>query len=121
MENPDRYERLSPQPIEYMQQVMSKGEFRGFCLGNIIKYACRVGYKDTIGGNAQKIEDYARWLGENERGDALTYRKERNTSETSKLTDDEKEQAKAVAQELMGGRKDESERGNEHNHERGRN
>ena len=39
----------------------------------------------------------------------------------SKFTDDEKEQAKAVAQELMGGRKDESERVNEHNHEMGRN
>jgi len=105
-ENPDRYARLSPQPIEYMRQIMNKGEFRGFCIGNILKYVCRIGYKDTVGGNAQKIEDYARWLGENERGDALTYRKERNTSETSKFTDDEKEQAKAVVQELMGRNKE---------------
>lgn len=101
-ENPDRYARLSPQPIEYMRQAMPQAEFRGFCRGNIIKYACRMGFKDSFAACAKKIEDYARWLGENERGDALTYRKERNTSETSKFTDDEKEQAKAVAQELMG-------------------
>lgn len=108
MENPDRYERLSPQPIEYMQQVMSKGEFRGFCLGNIIKYACRVGYKDTIGGNAKKIEDYARWLRENEDGQPLSFQKRDTESGMEGLNEEDRAKVNGIAQELMGRKKGDS-------------
>ena len=110
-ENQDRYARLSPQPIEYMRQIMNKGEFRGFCIGNILKYVCRIGYKDTVGGNAQKIEDYARWLGENEQGKPLTWKD--TDDEYYGLTDEERKEAAAIAHELMGEGKDKSKRVNE--------
>ncbi|MCI6283451.1 DUF3310 domain-containing protein [Selenomonas sp.] len=101
-ENPGRYARLSPQPIEYMRQIMNKGEFRGFCIGNILKYACRIGYKDTVGGNAQKIEDYARWLGENEQGKPLTWKDTKDEPEFYGLTAEERKTVDGMVQKMMG-------------------
>ena len=68
----DHYARLKPQPIEYMQKSLGTLGFRGYCLGNIIKYALRYGHKDNVEKEAAKIADYARWLYENEQGKAIT-------------------------------------------------
>lgn len=115
----EHYARLSPQPIEYMRQAMPQAEFRGFCRGNIIKYACRMGFKDSFSTCAKKIEDYARWIRQSEQGKPLTWTDEKG--EYCDITDEEREDADTIAHDLMGWRKDESERVNEHNHERGRN
>lgn len=69
----DHYRRLEPQPIEYMRAAMTKEEFRGFCLGNVIKYSLRFGHKDSAEKEATKIADYARWLKQNELGRKLTF------------------------------------------------
>lgn len=56
------YQVGSKQPIEIMQEVMSPEEFQGFCRGNVIKYALRLGHKDDPVKEAGKIEQYAKWL-----------------------------------------------------------
>ena len=50
------------QPIEVMQSEMSKEQFEGFILGNIVKYALRFGKKDEKKKEAAKILRYAQWL-----------------------------------------------------------
>ena len=54
----------SVQPINAMQANMSKEEFQGYCLGNIVKYCLRFGKKDGEGlqKEANKIADYAEFL-----------------------------------------------------------
>ena len=52
------------QPIEVMQSEMSKEQFEGFILGNIVKYALRFGKKDEKGKESAKILRYAQWLNE---------------------------------------------------------
>lgn len=63
------------QPIELMQAQMSHDEFRGFLLGNIIKYASRIGKKDDAVEEAVKIRRYADWLVQNEKGETIDPRK----------------------------------------------
>lgn len=103
----EHYARLSPQPIEYMRQAMSAAEFRGFCRGNIIKYACRMGYKDSFATCAKKIEDYARWIRQSEQGKPLTWKDDEG--EYYGLTDEERKQADDSARELTGESKGEDE------------
>ena len=52
------------QPIEVMQSEMSKEQFEGFILGNIVKYALRFGKKDEKEKESAKILRYAQWLNE---------------------------------------------------------
>lgn len=68
----DHYARLKPEPIQYMQNALSREEFRGFLLGNIIKYSLRFGHKDEPAKEAAKIADYARWLSEHEQNKKVT-------------------------------------------------
>lgn len=56
------YQVGSKQPIEVMQEVMSKEEFEGYCRGNIIKYAMRMKHKDEAVKEVGKIKQYAEWL-----------------------------------------------------------
>lgn len=54
----------SVQPINAMQANLSHEEFRGYCLGNIVKYCLRFGRKNGEGiqKEANKIADYAEFL-----------------------------------------------------------
>lgn len=54
----------SVQPINAMQANLSHEEFRGYCLGNIVKYCLRFGRKngEDIQKEANKIADYAEFL-----------------------------------------------------------
>ena len=63
------------QPIELMQAQMSHEEFRGFLVGNIVKYASRLGKKDNPKKEATKILRYAEWLVSHERGETIDPRK----------------------------------------------
>lgn len=58
------YEKGSLQPIQYMQEQMNFEKFEGFCLGNIMKYSSRFGYKDGNSkvNEARKILNYAKAL-----------------------------------------------------------
>lgn len=62
------YALLNIQPIEIMKANLTKEEYRGFLLGNIIKYSHRKKGQDLK--DAQKIQIYAKWLEEDirERG-----------------------------------------------------
>lgn len=54
----------SVQPINAMQANLSHEAFRGYCLGNIVKYCLRFGRKNGEGiqKEANKIADYAEFL-----------------------------------------------------------
>ena len=56
------YQQVGEQPIEIMQNKMTHEQFVGFLRGNVIKYACRMGYKDEPLKDAQKAAQYAKWL-----------------------------------------------------------
>ena len=60
MEEQDHYKLLGIEPIEIMKRNLSKEEFRGFLIGNIIKYSHRKKGQDLQ--DAQKIQVYAKWL-----------------------------------------------------------
>ena len=50
------------QPIEYMKCKMSKEQYEGFCLGNVIKYISRCDFKDAKVSDLKKAKDYLTWL-----------------------------------------------------------
>lgn len=55
------YQNSAVQPIEFCQAVMSKEQFDGFLLGNIIKYRMRAEYKGKYEEDMQKANQYAYW------------------------------------------------------------
>ena len=49
------------QPIEFMQTVMTPEQFRGFCIGNVVKYIARAPYKQQETSDKAKAKQYAYW------------------------------------------------------------
>ena len=49
------------QPIEFMQTVMTPEQFRGFCIGNVVKYLARAPYKQQEASDKAKALQYAYW------------------------------------------------------------
>ena len=49
------------QPIEFMQTVMTPEQFRGFCIGNVVKYLVRAPYKQQEASDKAKAKQYAYW------------------------------------------------------------
>ena len=60
------------QPIELMQAQFHPQAFIGFLQGNIIKYASRLGKKDMLHKETEKILQYATWLHQMARGEKIT-------------------------------------------------
>lgn len=58
----EEHYKTDVQPIEVMEANMTPEEFRGFLRGNIIKYVCRLGRKDDVVQEINKIIRYANWL-----------------------------------------------------------
>ena len=56
------YERASMQPLEVMQRLMTEEQFKGFLLGNCIKYRMRSQYKGQHDSDEYKARQYAYWL-----------------------------------------------------------
>jgi len=56
------YINAAMQPIEVMQKLLSKEQFEGFLLGNIIKYSARSPYKKQEHSDITKRNQYAYWL-----------------------------------------------------------
>lgn len=67
------YARLQPQTIERLQDVMTPDEFRGFCRGNVLKYAERAGHKDETLKEVLKLIDYAHWWAQSLQGQKVSY------------------------------------------------
>ena len=59
----DHYMQGRQQTIERMQEMMSHSQFVGFLLGNCMKYADRCLFKGTAQQDAEKLQQYAKWLG----------------------------------------------------------
>ena len=60
------------EPIKVMEKLFTKEELKGFIKGNILKYRLRMGHKDGIQKEMDKIRVYEQWLAKLERGEALT-------------------------------------------------
>lgn len=58
----DTHYQGAVQPIQLMQEQMTREAFMGFLRGNIIKYASRCGKKDDIIKETAKLLQYAVWL-----------------------------------------------------------
>ena len=50
--------------IDVIKNILSKDEYIGFLKGNILKYQLRVGKKDNVEKEMEKIKDYQRELNE---------------------------------------------------------
>lgn len=59
------------EPIKVMEKLFTKEELKGFIKGNILKYRLRMGHKDDIQKEMDKIRVYEQWLAKLERGEAL--------------------------------------------------
>ena len=60
------------EPILVMQKMFTHEEFVGFLKGNILKYRLRLGHKDDIQKEMDKIQRYEQWLEEAEQGKEIT-------------------------------------------------
>lgn len=49
---------------EVIKAKLTPEQYQGFCLGNIIKYACRANYKDNFTRDIEKIGFYQSFLEE---------------------------------------------------------
>lgn len=65
------YQVGKQQPIEIMQAFMSPEEFQGFCRGNVIKYALRIGHKQDDQADADKCAQYGKWMAAAMRGEKI--------------------------------------------------
>lgn len=58
--NQSHYDNLGLEPIDIMRANMTREEYRGFLIGNIIKYSHR--QKDSALKDIRKLKVYTRWL-----------------------------------------------------------
>lgn len=58
------YKECVVEPILVMYKMFTKEEFIGFLKGNILKYRLRLGHKDNIQKEMDKIKRYEQWLDE---------------------------------------------------------
>lgn len=52
---------ITQSPIEFMQTLMSKEMFIGFCIGNTIKYLARAPFKGQYASDINKARQYSWW------------------------------------------------------------
>ena len=71
-EHDKHYLEAVVEPIKVMEKMFTKEELKGFIKGNILKYRLRMGHKDDIQKEMDKIRVYEQWLAKLERGEALT-------------------------------------------------
>lgn len=67
----DAHYQGAVQPIQLMQEQMTREAFMGFLRGNIIKYASRCGKKDGIIKETAKLLQYAVWLHQTAKNEKL--------------------------------------------------
>lgn len=58
--NPNHYDMMGANTIEILAAAMTKKEWRGFCLGNTLKYRIRAGKKDDLKQDIDKANNYER-------------------------------------------------------------
>lgn len=60
---PDYYEKAAMQPLEVSQALLTREQFMGALMFNIIKYCMRKDYKGQHDLDEHKARQYAYWLG----------------------------------------------------------
>ena len=58
------YDAGGIETIDVIKAKLSKEQFEGYLLGNVIKYACRFNYKGCPERDAEKIANYSKILSE---------------------------------------------------------
>lgn len=58
----NHYKECVLEPILVMQDMFTTEEFIGFLKGNILKYRLRMGHKDNVPKEMDKIKRYEEWL-----------------------------------------------------------
>lgn len=58
--NPNHYDMMGVNTIEILAAAMTEAEWRGFCLGNTLKYRIRAGKKDDLQQDIDKANNYER-------------------------------------------------------------
>ena len=63
--NPKHYE-IAPgvQSLDIIRKSLTPEQFKGYCLGNILKYRLRAGHKDDLQQDIAKANTYAKFLEE---------------------------------------------------------
>lgn len=56
--NPSHYDMMGANTIEILACAMTQAEWRGFCLGNTLKYRIRAGKKDNLQQDIDKANNY---------------------------------------------------------------
>lgn len=70
------YAECTVEPIELMQKVLTKEQFIGFLMGNVIKYCLRAGHKGSKEEDLKKASRYQEWLEEVREGWIINPREE---------------------------------------------
>jgi len=55
--------------LNVMKAKLTPEQYKGYLLGNIIKYSLRLNFKGVSKQDAHKLADYSRWLDELENDD----------------------------------------------------
>ena len=48
--------------LDVMKAKMTPEQYRGYLLGNVIKYSLRLNWKHQSKADAKKLADYSKWL-----------------------------------------------------------
>jgi hypothetical protein len=68
VKSPDHYTAGGIETIDYIRAKLTKEQFEGYCLGNIIKYTSRAGLKNGV-QDLEKAQTYLEWLIESQKGE----------------------------------------------------
>lgn len=64
-EKSNYYDQGGIEVQEIIKAKLTPEQYIGFLLGNVIKYSCRMNWKnDTPNRDAEKVDNYSRWLRE---------------------------------------------------------
>jgi len=72
------YDHGGIETIEIMKAKLTAEQYRGYLLGNIIKYSMRANWKSDFSRDIDKIKVYAGLLAEHERSESKRTQKEKN-------------------------------------------
>ena len=56
------YDKGGIETIDIIKAKLTPEQFNGYLLGNAIKYACRLNFKDNVARDAEKMANYSQWL-----------------------------------------------------------
>ena len=62
--NSTHYDAGGIETLDIIRAKLTPEQYRGYLLGNAIKYACRLNYKGSPQRDAEKLANYSAWLSE---------------------------------------------------------